>query len=501
MTKKNFFAKWVGSLKLALLFTIIAGIGVAVAVFFGVRNGFNYYINNRYLARENKLAREETYINDLQSYVDRNNIADADTSFFAKWAREHKYVYLMIYKDDEIWFTSEEIENEPENDKNDGEAGEENDQTPPDDSEEGGSDGNEGDGESEEEEERPTTPGSGISGKYPTYEELKAYAEQNDAHIITLKEGHVMAYIAEFTEYLYYDISNIVSLIAAAVAFSILIAVFFGRILIRIRRLASDVNQVAAGDMSYKIRSQGSDEISRLSLNVENMRSSILENLEREREARNANEELITSMSHDIRTPLTVLLGYLDVMKFHTTDETMSEYLRASETTAMRLKKLSDDMFNYFLVFGNQDDSVELCEYDAETLLPQLLEEHILLLRENGYSVKLDDLNCVFGMTVTTDAPKIMRIIDNVFSNLYKYSEISEPIFIGVKANSGGVELIFENIKKKNSADAESTGIGLKTCRKIATLLKLEFESGLEADIYKTVIKIPAKRNDIEAKI
>ena len=466
-----------GSLFLTLAMVFVIGLLLAVAGFFGVRLGFYRYIGRTYLSEENKEARELSYVADLQSYILENGIESTDPKLFSEWVQMQKYVYLMIYKDDELFFSSDmEIEDKkPDKDEK------------PDKPTEGG---DKGDGE----EASPSTPGSGITVDMPTYEELKEYAAKNDLHPINVGDGVLFASIADFTEYFYYDVSNILSLIAAVIGFAVVFIIFFSKILSRVTRLAADVNRVAEGDMTYSIRSRGNDEISRLSSQVENMRSSILENLEREREVRAANEELITSMSHDIRTPLTVLLGYIDVMKMHPHDEAMGEYIKATEATAMRLKKLSDDMFGYFLVFGDNAIEANIQDYDGRTLLSQMLDEHILLLHENGYSVSYEEGPGLDGVSIMTDAPKAMRLIDNIFSNLHKYSDSERPITVSVGTESGRISLTVENGIASGSRTAESNGIGLKTCVKLAELLDIGFEYERLSDSYKTVITFPTKR-------
>lgn len=490
MTKLKLFPSLGSSLKLRLALAIIIGVGFGALIFFGVRFGFTEYIENTYLSEESKQAREKSYIDDLQRYVKANDVSSDKAVYFQNWATEQKYVYLMIYSEDQLLYSSDmEIEDEPTDEPSD---------EPVEEGGEGGAAGSE-DGEPPAEDKQPTSPGSITGSKYPTYEELKAYARERGMHPITTKDGAVLASIADFTEYFYYDLSNIVSLLAAMLGFAIIIATFFARIMIRITRLASDVNKVADGDMEYVIRSNGRDELSKLSSNVENMRSTILENLARERDARNANEELITSMSHDIRTPLTVLLGYIDVMKLHSEDETMNGYIKASENMALRLKKLSDDMFNYFLVFGNREDSLEICEYEAKTLFSQMLEEHVLLLSENGFSVELSGLDSLDGVTVETDAPKMARIIDNIFSNLYKYSDPVASVKIFLTYDGERVALTFENKVKHNADDVESTGIGLKTCTKLAALLGVGFEYAEKDGHHRSLITVYTKK-DAKAK-
>ena len=446
------------SLYFKLIWVIVVGALIATASYIIARFATNYYIGNYYTAEDNRSAREEGYIDELRLYVTENELSSADTNELALWARQHRYVYLLIYKDDELFFTSDMLPDNPG--KNDIGA------------DDGIVDGS----------------GTGITVDYPTREELLEYARANDLYPIELADGTIFASIAEFTEYLYYDLANILSLALAMLVLAAVIINYFRSIIARIKRLEADVTIVSEGDMNHEIRSGGYDEISKLSTNVENMRNSILENLKKEREARDANKDLITAMSHDIRTPLTVLLGYLDIMKESTReDDQLYSYILASENTAMRLKQLSDDMFKYSLAFGNGEEGIKLEEYNAWMLLEQLLSEHILLLRESGYDVQGE----IAGgepdseKTVRTDAQNLMRIIDNVFSNIYKYADITKPVSITVKNEDDKLVVIeFTNYISKDSAKAESNGIGLKTCVRLGRLITDGFEYGVKDGVF-----------------
>ena len=150
-------------------------------------------------------------------------------------------------------------------------------------------------------------------------------------------------------------------------------------------------------------------------------------------------------------------------------------------------------MFNYFLVFGNRADGIEMSRYDAKTLFSQMLDEHILLLCENGFSVELTGTDALVGVEIETDAPKMARIIDNIFSNLYKYADPAESIKIPVIITDGEITLSFVNKIKQSAGDVESNGIGLKTCSKIAALLGIRFEYGENDGAYRSVISLPIK--------
>lgn len=448
MTKKETKPRLsrIHSMRYGLFAAIVTGAVIASAVYILLRFTFSYLIGTYYVSDENRNERERALVGELQSYIEINSISSQDTGEFTKWARKNRYVHLLLYKDDELFYNS----------------------------------GNIGTGDTP----LPTLPGGGITVDYPDYEELLKYAEENDLYTLKLKDGALFASVSDFTEYLYYDLSNMVSLGAAMLALAIAMILYFRRVLARITRLAQDVTVVSDGNMHHNIRYEGDDELARLSYNVEMMRSSMLRNIELEREARDSNAQLITSMSHDIRTPLTVLLGYLEMLKQSPHGEELDDYIKASHTTALRLKKLSDDMFKYALVFGGADAAVELSEYRASVLVEQLLAEHLLLLAERGYDIEPvyewvgDDADSL----VLTDPPNLMRIVDNVFSNIAKYADKNAPVRFSVILNGDRLTLSFANKPRRDLSGVESNGIGLKTCNKLAEALGHEFsyESGEE---------------------
>ena len=526
MTKKKALNLRVHSIKIRLLIAVIISLALAAATFFLVRTGIINWVENSYNAPEAKQDRLDGYVEDLQNYVTKNNLSSQDTEEITRWLRGSRNVYLFLYKDNRLFFTggfpeeeegSEEEKTEGEGDADpkgdagtdadadpdrDPEAPEENeggdaaDPTPP---EEGGEDnapedegdeGSDAEAPGEEGEEEPVRPGgssrpnTGLTVTIPTKEEIIQHATDNGLQPLELSDGTLFASFVDFSDYFYYNLSTVVSIASALLLAVVILMIYFHSITVKITRLADDVSGVYEEDMNRSIRTlDGKDEISELTRNVEQMRCSMLEGLKKEREALDANSELITSMSHDIRTPLTVLLGYLDIIKTYPVDEELSEYVKAAENTALRLKDFSDDMFRYFLVFGGKELDVSLSDYDAQTLFEQLLSEHLLLLRERGFTVDLQfDTSRLSGAVITTDAPKLMRVIDNLFSNLYKYAEMSRPVTITAAANDESLRLTMKNAVMAAS-HAESNGVGLRTCRKICEALDVYFDYGeREAD-------------------
>ena len=562
-----------------MLANLLLAIAVALALFFLSKMLFDSYIDKKYLSEDSKTARINGYRDALQNYVTENNLDCDDTDKISTWAKAQKYLYILVYKDDQLLFETgryveEKVENK-ENADDSTEKPEENnpdspgetdpdgtdpgvtdpdgtdpdgtdpggtdpggtdpggtdpgitdpgvtdpDGTDPDGTDPGGTDPGgtdpggtdpggtdpgvtdpEGDKPGEDKNEEDKTDkeenkyqSSGITIKTPTRQELYDEAIAKAPHSITAADGMLIVKINDFTEYLYYDIFNIVSIVLASIGFILVMWFYFFGITKKISRLGREVTAVADGDVNRKITTDGDDELTRLCADVEYMRISMLENIEKERAALEANKELITAMSHDIRTPLTVLLGYLDVMRSNATDEDMQQYIEVSERTAMRLKKMSDDMFGYFLVYGGSVE-VDVQECEARTLVDQMFSGHVFLLREQGYTIDFNFEECdndfLEDVTVVTDPPQLMRIVENLFSNILKYADIEKPVTINIDVDIDEMTIKVSNYVHPNPDEAQKNGIGLRSSMKLANAMDIRFSAEETDGIYTSVLCVP----------
>ena len=398
--------------------------------------------------------RREEYLSDLSEYVYEKQITLETSEQIGGWVRDNPYVYLLVYQSamntETASYSPMENVRPSEKDKIIELAGSRIDES-------------------------------------LDRDELLAAAAKNGYYKIELVDCSVIVAINEYTENLYLVTFNFISIMAAILTFLLAIVGYVRVLIERIKRFEGDVTIVSEIDMGYEIVSEGRDEIANLSTKVETMRRTMLDHIKSEQEAREANTELITSISHDIRTPLTVLMGYIEMMKDHTEgDETMQSYIEATENTAMRLKHLSDDMFKYSLAFGDTKKSVRLDEYDFLTLSEQLFSEHFLLMRENGYDIRVEVTGEEIkeGTTVYTDASNLMRIVDNVFSNLRKYADIDSPVVFVMHSDGSTMTLECRNRIRANTEGAESNGIGLKTCVRLGSLVARKFEYKADGELF-----------------
>ena len=427
----------IGSLNVSLVLFLILGLLLATATYFTVDIVSTTVIKDVYLSEEAKDERARLYAADLRAYVNEHGITADNIEAFEGWADDEDYVYLMIYNGDELLFDSSE-------------------------------------GMSDED-----------------------FAEAHNMRVIkTADDKNLFVAIGDYTERFYYELFGIIKIVAAVVVLFAIMIVHIQKVTGRVRRLAREVGYVADGDTGHHVNMEGYDEITALSRSVEQMRVSILAKIESERKAIEANSELITSMSHDIRTPLTVLLGYIDMMKEQAEENpTMKEYVLASEKTALRLKRLSDDLFNYFLLFGKSSENINISEYNFGVLVEQMLSEYVFLLHERGYNVDFSIDRGAGKVDISTDPDFLMRIFENLFSNMFKYASRDDVITIRAFVGDNLAEITFENTIDKSGEKVETNGIGLKSCRKIADTLGVEMSIENDGDVYKTRLGFKAYTN------
>lgn len=310
-------------------------------------------------------------------------------------------------------------------------------------------------------------------------------------------DGKYNIYINVFLENRWYDIMDMISIVISAFVFIMIILLYNKKVLKRIGKLSEQVLLISEGDLRHDITPGNKDEIGDLAKNVNDMRNSILEKASSEKAAWDANRELITSMSHDIRTPLTSLIGYLDIIsgrKFKSMEE-LDKYIDSCKYKAIQLKDLSDKMFQYFLVFGNQMPDQNMEVLDAGILLQQLMIEHEAEMISNGFNVDLD-FTVAEGTMIRTDVSAMQRIFDNLFSNMMKYADKNFVIRISASVSDGLIKMRFQNRTAPKANKVESTKIGVKTCKKICEDLKGTFLEKDDKKTYITEITFPVDKSE-----
>ncbi|PPA69408.1 sensor histidine kinase [Jeotgalibacillus proteolyticus] len=254
-----------------------------------------------------------------------------------------------------------------------------------------------------------------------------------------------------------------------------------------IKRITESINEIANGNLGLTIERKGNDEIGRLAENINTMSIELASKFEYERQLETAKNDLITNISHDLRTPLTSIIGYLDLLRTnkYSNGNQLKEYLETSYANSKRLESLINELFEYSRL-SSPDITLELSEVDFSGLLEQLLGEYVPMFeKENLKIVKsIPDQE----ITVTLDVNKIVRVYENLFINSIKYSTKPSDIHISLKTNDSmtivelsnrveapsivDTEKLFERFFVGDQArqNNQGTGLGLAIAKRIVEL-------------------------------
>lgn len=307
--------------------------------------------------------------------------------------------------------------------------------------------------------------------------------------VIACADGLLYAY--PMPNYFYYDgVCRILSLLGAALCFFLILIPYTALLIRRITRLSRDMEVLAGGDLSYQVVSRGRDELAELGRSIEEMRLAVLEQMARESEAIRANSRLITSLSHDLRTPLTKLMGYLDILRMDKCrDEAeRAEYLRRAADKALQMRALSDEMFRHFQVREAPAPEEERELVDGPVFLGQLLAEQCFDLADAGFQVEPPAPEGTYRLYIRTE--DICRVFDNLFSNLKKYADPACPIRLTVREETAQAAVELVNRAGKVSR-ADSRGIGLPTVRALLERNGGRMEITRLGEEYRTTVWLP----------
>lgn len=259
--------------------------------------------------------------------------------------------------------------------------------------------------------------------------------------------------------------------IALCTVFFISLLLFFvGRKLRLILVLEDEVLLMASGNLTHTVPGCGEDEIGILARELNNLRITLSENILREAQSRKANQDLITAMSHDLRTPLTILNGYLEVLKLNRNPQKQEEYLSRCLKKTSDIKEMTDRMFEYALIY-EEAETPELIWISTDFIRQCLLE--------NCDFIHLAGFTATTHFTETTgvlksDKTMLKRIFNNLFSNILKYGDKGIPVQVNGIISDRRIMVTIENSIKQDTSKVSGNNIGLKSVEKMMRLLEGE---------------------------
>lgn len=282
-------------------------------------------------------------------------------------------------------------------------------------------------------------------------------------------------------------------------------------ILMQMQKLQEGSKRIAAGDLSEPIDTNKMIwEFKKHGENINKVSDGIALAVEERMKSERFKTELITNVSHDIKTPLTSIINYVDLIKKQEIqDETLQEYLDVLERQSARLKKLIEDLMEASKAStGNLPVTMEDC--DVEVLLIQLIGEFEEKLSASELEVVVQKPD--HPVIITADGRYVWRVFDNLLNNACKYSMPRTRVYISLTETQGEVMITFKNISKAalnipsdellerfvrgdSSRNTEGSGLGLSIAQSLTELMKGSMKLEIDGDLFKVILKFVVKSN------
>ena len=415
MKKQNGLAKqFMGMIALAALESVLLLTVSQVVLAKGLRFWFS--------RTEVQQHATQKQVQELQSYVTEHHLASTDVKELTDWSHKRRYTLLELYRGQTMIYSSFApkdgmISFLPQN---------------------GTSDHN---------------PGV-LVDKTDFYDWLPCYT-------LTFADGEVSAM-------LYYNGFNTYYGTGCEILLSLCILWWFpGFFLLNSRKivryvvqLSEEIQAMEGGDLDHPITIRGEDELTTLARCLDSMRVTLRQQQEEEAKASAKVKNLITEMSHDLRTPLTTLLLYTEIVRSrkYENDAQKDDYLNKIDTKARQLKQLSDNLFEYALVTRDTVVTLDPPAYFSR-IFEEPLAEMVDTLQQRGFACALD-----LGsedLMLTVKMQYIRRVFDNITSNAIKYADPGREISITFRKEEKWVGLRFANHVLPGQHREESTQVGL----------------------------------------
>lgn len=277
-----------------------------------------------------------------------------------------------------------------------------------------------------------------------------------------------------------------------------------------IREITKGIRQIADGDLGAQIEARGNDELTYIATSLNDMTGKLARLMDREREAERTKNELITSVAHDLRTPLTSILGYMEFLSMgqKLDDATRDKYIHVVYLKAKRLQKLIEDLFSFTkLNYGKIAMKVD--KVDIVMLLNQLLEDFYPSFADKNLEYEF----CCEESTLLIDADGnlIARLFDNLINNAIKYGAEGKRITVELKKEHEQVVIRvinygyvipkedldkifnkFYRVEQSRSENTGGTGLGLAIVKNVVDMHRGEItvKSGLDGTVFEVRLNI-----------
>lgn len=284
-------------------------------------------------------------------------------------------------------------------------------------------------------------------------------------------------------------------------------AVFVGFLIfmaIQMEQLQKGAERLASGDLKYQTdTSRMFWELKQHGENLNSIRDGMSRAVEERMRSEHFKTELITNVSHDIKTPLTSIINYVDLLeKEELNNKAAEEYLEVLKRQSARLKKLIEDLIEASKAStGNL--SVTMEKLDAGVFLTQTVGEFEEKLTSADLELRIQKPDC--PVYIMADSRHFWRVIDNLMNNICKYAQPQTRVYINIEEKEQKVMLIFRNtslrelniksdelmerfVRGDSARHTEGNGLGLSIAASLMDLMQGQFDLQIDGDLFKVIL-------------
>ena len=298
--------------------------------------------------------------------------------------------------------------------------------------------------------------------------------------IVSLNDMHALKY-----EGAYFVFSLSLSLLA----FILPSLIYTHRKVRYMNQIKDMVLNMAAGDLQSEFPVKSHDELAVLANEMNNLRKTLDDNIQKEKKARENNHELVTTLSHDLRTPLTALRGYLEILRLKKFKDLKQaeRYMNSCFEKLDQIQRIADKTFEYATVFDVTDDFRK--DQISSSVLEEYFRNQMIFLRMKGFEITESFSNQ--EPVICINLMMIKRVMNNLCSNVLRYADPEHPVIVRFSLKQHILDLSMQNTVNQVSSSIESNGIGLESVRSVVEKHEGSFFVQKEENLFTVILKIP----------
>ena len=277
----------------------------------------------------------------------------------------------------------------------------------------------------------------------------------------------------------------------------------------QLRHVIEELHYIADGHFDHRIPFVVKTDLQKVIDSINALVDSTVASMEEERQIEQSKDDLITNVSHDIRTPLTSIIGYLGLLKSSELNEDQTKYIQIAYDKALQMKALAEDLFEYTTLRSSTNNKLVLAPLHVNSMLEQVAA---------GFELEAEKKTITFNvitrprdLVIDADAKMIVRILNNLISNALKYGHGATEInLIANRVNNKFVELRVENngeqipkkslqkifdrfyrVESSRNLKTGGTGLGLAITKSIVDLHGGTIKCQSTAELTSFIIQLP----------